>query len=284
MKEKDCVLLLTACVNPYNMVYTKLVDPEIRKKQYLDAVDYYYHNTKYRIVICNNTGDDFQGLFSYYSNERFEYIFFEGNKYDALLGKGYGEFEIIKYALSNSQLINKHDYIIKVTGRLIIPNVVKNISYTQRAISLSPNSVLARFERNTSVVHSECFAGPKAFFRLFISQENLINDSKHYYFEHLLYDTLLTGEFCYYSFLKPQKIIGVSGTHNSVYKNDYESFMNQYMDIYCFLLQHKNCKSVGYSSRKIKYYTYKIHTLIRIIKYIRKYILNRPLANEKEGW
>ncbi len=283
MKEKECVLLLTACVNPYNMVYTKLVDPNIRRKQYIDSVAYYYKNTKYKIVICNNTGDDFRGIFNY-SDERFEYIFFEGNNYDSSLGKGYGEFEIIKYALSNSHLISNHDYIIKVTGRLIIPNVIKNISYTQRALNLPLNSVLTRFERYTPIAHSECIAGPKLFFRFLISQDNLINDSKHYYFEHLLYDTLQKGRFCYSSFLRPQKIIGISGTHNIAYKNNYAFFMDQYMDIYYFLLQNKKCNNIGCSPEKINYYTYKTHTIIRIIKYIRRHILNIPLSNEEEGW
>jgi hypothetical protein len=257
------------------MIYTKLVDADIRKKQYLDSINYYYQNTKYKIVICNNTGDDFHGVFNYDSN-RFEYLYFDGNNYNPTFGKGYGEFEIIKYALYHSRLISQCDNLIKVTGRLIIPNISEVITYTRSSLDLSPDFVLTRFKRNNRFAYSTCIVAPKLFFKYFVSQENVLNDSKGYYLETFLYDILQKKMFDHFTFLKPLIIIGVSGTHNTKFKNDYTAKMDQWQDIYYFLYNHQNDNNT-----LINKITRRIHLRIRMIKCIRKYILHRPLVKKE---
>ena len=40
------ILLLTGCINPAGMSYTTLINPEERKKQYVDAIHFYLSKTK----------------------------------------------------------------------------------------------------------------------------------------------------------------------------------------------------------------------------------------------
>ena len=61
-------------------------------------------------------------------NKKLEILSFQGDAQMILQkGKGYGEGEILKYAIDNSKLIEKEDYIIKLTGRLTVSNLDKII-------------------------------------------------------------------------------------------------------------------------------------------------------------
>ena len=49
------ILLLTGCINPAGMSYTTLINPEERKKQYVDAIHFYLSKTNYPIVFSENS-------------------------------------------------------------------------------------------------------------------------------------------------------------------------------------------------------------------------------------
>mgnify|MGYP006928564830 FL=1 len=128
------ILLMTACINPQGMANTALQDVEIRKKQYLDAVNYYLVHTHFNIIFVENSGFDISSLYQEYIEKgRIEVITYYGNNFDKKLGKGYGEGLIICRALHQSKLL--HDskaLVIKVSGR----HVVKNINIIVRLSSV----------------------------------------------------------------------------------------------------------------------------------------------------
>ena len=135
------ILLLTACINPNGMTMTALSDKEERREQYVKAINYYLKNTKFPIVFTENSGTDISTLFeNAIKSGRLEYLSFDGN-HAKERGKGYGECEIIQYALKNSTTIQsaKDKRIAKITGRLII----KNINIPSRInISFKTDSIL----------------------------------------------------------------------------------------------------------------------------------------------
>ena len=115
---------MTATVVPNGTKYTYLQDPETRKSQYLEAIDFYLRETAYDIVFCENTGANlFDEIESQEKYGRLEYLTFYGNDYDKSLGKGYGEARIIEYAIRNSQRLKSADFVIKITGRVKILNL-----------------------------------------------------------------------------------------------------------------------------------------------------------------
>ena len=57
INRKNITLLLTACINPNGMSYTVLQDPNERKIQYEEALNYYLTKTKCKIVFVENTGE-----------------------------------------------------------------------------------------------------------------------------------------------------------------------------------------------------------------------------------
>ena len=52
------VILLTACVNPNGMSKTVLQDVELRRKQYVNALNFYLQETSLPICFVENTGFD----------------------------------------------------------------------------------------------------------------------------------------------------------------------------------------------------------------------------------
>lgn len=186
--NNNFIILLTGCIEPNGMKYTSLQDSLIREKQYCDAIKFYLKETSLNIVFCENSNQTsfIKNFKSYQDAGRYEYLTFDGNCFDKNKGKGYGEALIIKYALNNSKLINKESSLIKITGRIIISNIKtilllykkKNHLYIQLNNDTVQKSISSRF-----------FIAPITFFtNYFIPNMTCINDSKGYYFEHLLYD------------------------------------------------------------------------------------------------
>ena len=125
------IILLTSCVNPNGMPFTALSDINVRKQQYLDALRFYVNNTPLPIVYVDNSNVDIKeyNVISNIVDDRLELLSFDGN-HDKEHGKGYGELEIIDYAIKHSNIINsnKNVSIIKITGRLVIVNIMTIIN------------------------------------------------------------------------------------------------------------------------------------------------------------
>ena len=93
------IILLTGCVNPDGMPFTTLTDISIREKQYIEAINFYLHNTDFPIVFAENSGTGISKSHDLFpDNKRLELLSYKGNIHKNK-GKGYGEAEIINYAL-----------------------------------------------------------------------------------------------------------------------------------------------------------------------------------------
>lgn len=54
---------MTACVDPQGMSNTILQDKDLRKQQYIEALDFYLTKTDLPIVFVENSNTDFSNLF-----------------------------------------------------------------------------------------------------------------------------------------------------------------------------------------------------------------------------
>lgn len=216
------VLLLTACISPNGMSYTKLQDSVERKKQYVEAVNYYLQTTNYRIVFCNNSGEQPSDIFPNMNNEykkRLEVFSFSGNNYEVSLGKGYGELSIIRYAFEHSRFIDEATMVIKITGRLKIINLME-VDRTQRIVFGKRKEFVYLDIISKNGYDSRCFMANKAFYlNALLYGENRLNDSVGYWFEHHLYDVTigLPNGYVVSDFVLPLSIIGQSGTTGEFY-------------------------------------------------------------------
>lgn len=213
------ILLLTACITPGGMAYTKLQNPKVREQQYLHALKWYLENTNFPIVMCENTNYQLPREFDQFVREkRLEYLTFDGNNsFDKTRGKGFGEALIIQYAINNSQLLLDAEVVMKMTGRQILHNINFISKYSQHSNCIYANCC----KQNLGIMEafSQFYICPKEFYtKIFLKDIGKLNDSRFYYFEHLLYDSMVlwkqNGYGNFSEFWMPLKIEGVSGSRN----------------------------------------------------------------------
>ena len=119
-------IILTSTVNVNTKDSFFLTDSSERVKQYVKSVKSWLENTKYNIVLVENSGYAFEELFEEVEKYRgrFEILSFGMNEAPEFIlvsrDKGLHELFSINYALNNSRLTNS-DFVIKVTGRYYIP-------------------------------------------------------------------------------------------------------------------------------------------------------------------
>lgn len=150
--------------------------------------------------------------------DRLEILIFDGNK-DKTHGKGYGEMEIISYALTHSKYIlqKRPCRIMKITGRLVVRNV--NTIIAQMRWHVFPNrSVVCTMNKELSFADSRVFIATDIFLRALTMQKNQIDDLYGVYFEHLLYQQIYhQHELSFFPFLAEPEIEGVSGSTGMAY-------------------------------------------------------------------
>lgn len=206
------VILLTGCINPNGMPFTQLTNTSERQKQYVDAIHYYIKNTNSKIVFCENSQTDISPLINN-NQDRLQILTFLGNQ-DKQRGKGYGEAEIIEYALHNSSFIHENSIIIKITGRLIVNNICQIID----SLKYEEDFVTCLFHSDLKFADSRIFCGTTTFFREFLKNKDQINDSEGIFFEHVLAYTVLESSYRFIPFSKEPLISGISGSTGEKYQ------------------------------------------------------------------
>lgn len=216
----NIIILLTGCISPNGMAFTKLQNPKERLFQYVDAIKWYLINTDYRVLFVENSNFDLRDYIKNFPNiERFEYLTFDGNNYDKSKGKGFGEGVIINYALKNSRFLLACNTVIKITGRFILKNISQIMANYESIASRSKKKVIyCDFNRNLSVAFSIMVVLPKEFITDYFLQElPKVNDSLCYEFENALATSIRnsienSNSFKVVMFKRACAFNGISGT------------------------------------------------------------------------
>lgn len=178
---KNITILLTGCIQPNTKDVLVVSNAEIRKRQYLNAIEWNLEHTPYRIVFCENSGTDISGEVND-PNHRVEFLTYMSSPMKNDYGKGFRELEILEYAAQHSEYLMKSDVIIKGTGRLILKNIVPIASW----LSKKRQSNFCASWMSIKKVHSDCrffFCSP-SFLRIIIGCKSRIKSN--FYFEKLL--------------------------------------------------------------------------------------------------
>ncbi len=220
---KDSILLMTACVNPSSMIFTKLQNSEDRLKQYIEAVRFYLDNYSYKILLVENTEVDLSIYFrKEISENRLECLTFNGNSFDKSLGKGYGEGLIIKYAFENSILLKNYKYIIKISGRHKVLNLQSIILTSEFFLNSNQKLIVCEVEPSKKFARSDCYITSIDFYTEYLIKDlHLCNDSNNIWFEHILYNSITKAkndgfQFLYLPFALDQR--GYSGTNGERFR------------------------------------------------------------------
>jgi len=123
-------LLLTSNVTPMDLS-GRLNDPALRIKYTLESVgEWLLREPKLRIVICDGSGFDFSSLIkSTFPMANIECLSFMNDSMQIVRhGKGFGEGEIIRYAINHSKLLQETEVFMKCTAKLWASNIQECLS------------------------------------------------------------------------------------------------------------------------------------------------------------
>lgn len=214
------LILLTGCIDPGGMTFTKLQNPDARKAQYVEAINYYLDATSCYILFVENSGNDISMEFSNRPDRhRLEILTFSGNDYEKSLGKGFGEMLIIQYALNNSLFIKRSTFICKITGRYKVLNIHTLLNFYM----LSGSKLMVWLSKELDYSDSRIFFAPAAFYNeIFVKYAGTVDDSKDVHFENALCKAVLEAIQAGYSYLPFRnkfRISGQSGTDSTFLKD-----------------------------------------------------------------
>lgn len=220
-KTKICILL-TATIDPKGIIHMKRNDPLVREKDYINAIKKWKSKIAYPIVFCENSGYNLckvEKIMKKSANRKFETLQFDGQDFPRELGKGYGELLTIKYAIEHSTLIRHSEYVIKINGRYFVKNIMKII---EPLLESSDIYIMADLREDLNWAKSKVFAFKPTFVSDYLAEfQNLINDSKNFYFEHALHKAIsraVSESHKWLPFPSAPIIIGYSGTFNTPLK------------------------------------------------------------------
>lgn len=134
------LLLLTATITPKSGVPNlKRTHPEDRLNDYAQALTFYLSQVGQAcdgIIFVENSNSDISKLKDLVDSQNktnaVEFIVFDGLDYPTHYDRGYGEFRLLDYGMSRSQLVKQstdaRTIIWKVTGRYIVQNLAEIIA------------------------------------------------------------------------------------------------------------------------------------------------------------
>lgn len=214
---RDYVLLITGCINPDNETpFLKIRDSSTRRKQYMESIRFYIEESHAKkIVFCDNSNQKADNNLEQIvkkNNKEFEWLSFCGNIEKAVeKGKGYGEGEIIDYALNHSRLLEESDYFVKVTGRIL----VKNINILLAAMNKRRTYFQCNSDNN---VDTRLYGMPKHSYRdYFRDVYKTVDDTNGYYLEHAFAKVIHDYSVNIQHFVVCPNISGISGSTGEHY-------------------------------------------------------------------
>lgn len=213
---KSVCIVLTACINPNGKGYTKLQDADIRRKQYEEALAFYLNSTDLPIVFVENTMTDISHSFKrYIDSGRLEYICFDGNNYNNDWGKGYGEAKILIYGIENSRIIAQSQYVIKITGRVI----VRNIKRISESFTFGFNRLFRCNLASETMMSTVVFIGePRKIKEMCESILDKLAYSEDHQIEYHLHQAIVEDKtLALIPFTYSPILDGISGTYNGKY-------------------------------------------------------------------
>ena len=218
MSDQKPTLLITSCINPPNGVpFTALLDPQLRVKLALDGISNWLENTNVDIIICDGSNFNFSKIIKdKFPASDIECLYFNNNAEKAKnLGKGYGEGEIINFALQNSTKLKISEYFIKCTAKYHVKNFNDCIKHWNNKFLCRADISFGIYTNTAFItfVDTRFFISNKFLYIEKFSQAHLsVDDNNHYYLEHAFKYIVVKEKMMGFIFPTIPKIEGVSGT------------------------------------------------------------------------
>ncbi len=193
-------ILATSCVAPeLGVPFLSLSDFGLRKEMTIKSLLMWTQShPDLKIVLCDGSGYDFSNdLEGYLPDANIECIIFKNSReLVRQLGKGYGEGEIIKYALKKSVFLQQANFFAKCTARLYVENFHLCLSHWNEKFICRAEIKYLPFLKSISLemIDARFFVVDKGFFIENLADAYLsVNDLKNYYLEHAYRNAIIAA-------------------------------------------------------------------------------------------
>ncbi len=218
-------VLLTSCVIVSDHTVT-LKDKEARIGLTLQSIDKWLAIAPdLRLVICDGSDYDFSGIVA----ERFpaaniECLYFRNDSGKVgIYGKGYGEGEIVNYAIAHSAYLAESDYFAKCTAKLWVENFLDCLAGWNGSCLLKGYFAdVFSFKRTRfDYIDTRFYLVSKSFYAQYFASAYLnVGDERGLSIEHCFRDAILENRLSGVLFNVPPVICGVGGGSGTYYKNN----------------------------------------------------------------
>ena len=220
-------MVLTASVNPQGM-YVKVSDSDTRLRQYLAAVGHLLDIADPivdGITLIENSNADLTPFHELVRdrnphNKKVEFLNVDCNNYDRSLGIGYGEFWLLDEGIRRSRFLTDDSYLVKLTGRLIVRNLVPILRRLPPQFDMVADVCPNRGDPADGIVESRLMVISHRFYASKITgMYKQINGTKHVTAEHCLYQVVRNspGARIIPRLPREPQWVGVSGSTGMLY-------------------------------------------------------------------
>lgn len=225
MKSNLPPILLTSAVIVTDHSGT-LNDANSRIKYTIESIDKWLAiSENLRLVICDGSGFDFSKIvFEKFPEANIECLYFENNKeLVALYGKGYGEGEIVKYALLHSAYLKEAEFFAKCTSKLWVQNFFECLEYWNGTFLCKGyfSNVFSFKKTQFSYVDTRFYLVNKTFYlKNLVSAYLNVGGEQGLSLEHCFRDVILKEQYKKILFNVHPDICGVGGGSGIYYKKN----------------------------------------------------------------
>ena len=213
---KNIPVLITSVAQP-NAPFVELNDPAERINATIKSLEQWaLISPGQEIVICDGSGYDFQGLINktpLLKTLNLEVMHFINDiEMVKHRGKGYGEGEIIAYALNHSEILKKCNTFSKCTAKYWVSNFQECADSHQKNISIE-KQYDSRYSFNYQACDTRFYVVEKDFYlkKLLNSHKNS-NDFQSYFLEHAFAKDIILSKVTGTEFKIKPLVYGISGS------------------------------------------------------------------------
>jgi hypothetical protein len=247
MKSSLPPILLPSCVIVSDHSVS-LKDQDSRIRLTLESIEKWLAiSPDLRLVICDGSNFDFSKIvLEKFPAADIECLYFRNNaEMVKLHGKGYGEGEIVNYALRNSVTLGESDFFAKCTSKLWVENFLDCLAcWNGRILCKGYFSDVFSFKKTRfDYVDTRFYLADKSFYlKYFDSTYFNVGGEQGLSLEHCFRDVILKENFSKVLFNVPPVICGVGGGAGTYYKNNLKRRIKEVIRLWMV----RRNKSFGY--------------------------------------
>lgn len=218
-------LLLTSSAIAHD-TSVKLIDTASRIEHTLESIEHWRSIAPHlEIVVCDGSGHDFgPEVQQRFPGHPIECLAFENDRERvARQGKGYGEGEIIRFALKHSTRLQRADSFIKCTGKLWVTNVQDCLAEWQGGLLAFAcfENVFSMKPSRLAYIDTRFYIVDKGFYHHHLEDAHLdVGGSEGLSIEDCFRDVILNRGLTGVLFRTLPEVHGVGGGSGTYYKNN----------------------------------------------------------------